>query len=205
MQRFLSALALIACLGFQPALAEAPEGPPAESTDAAKPEALTPQAITELTLDQLFDKLPDNAGSRAGKAIEREILARFNKSGSATADLLLSWASEAIDKKDYPHALDILDQIVVIQPDFAEAWNKRATVYYLTDDYSSSLSDIRQTLALEPRHFGALAGLGMILDATDRKEEAIRVLERALEINPQLDNVRESLERLEKDVAGDSI
>ena len=63
----------------------------------------------------------------------------------------------------------MLDQIIVIKPDFAEAWNKRATVYYLMEDYSDSLADIRATLALQPRHFGALAGFGMILEALDRK------------------------------------
>jgi tetratricopeptide (TPR) repeat protein len=117
----------------------------------------------------------------------------------------MSWAEEAINDTDYSLALDLLDQIIVIKPDFAEAWNKRATVYFMIDDYGSSLSDIRQTLAIEPRHFGALSGLGMILSSMDRKEEAIRAFKRALEINPQLTKVKESLERLEKETAGESI
>ena len=112
---------------------------------------------------------------------------------------------EAIEKKDYPHALDLLDQVIVIKPDFAEAWNKRATVYYLIDDYSASLADIRATLALEPRHFGALAGFGMILAGLDRKQEAIRVFKRALEIDPRLDQVEETMEKLEKETAGSDI
>ena len=99
----------------------------------------------------------------------------------------------------------MLDQIIVIRPDFAEAWNKRATVYFLIDDYGDSLSDIRQTLALEPRHFGALAGFATILQAMDRNAEAIRVFRRALEINPRMEQVRESLERLEKETGGDDI
>jgi len=94
---------------------------------------------------------------------------------------------------------------VLVKPDFAEAWNKRATVYFLIDDYAASIADIRQTLALEPRHFGALAGLGMIFQAMDRKNDAIQVFERALEINPQLDKVREALEELKKETAGDDI
>jgi len=172
--------------------------------DAAAP-ILTQRVIAELSLDELFAKLPENAKLPAGERIEQEILRRFNRSGSATADLLMSWADEAMGDNDYPLALDLLDQIIVVKPDFAEAWNKRATVYFMIDDYGASLSDIRQTLALEPRHFGALAGFGMILRAMDRNEEAIRVLKRALEINPRLDNVQETLEQLEKETAGHDI
>lgn len=166
---------------------------------------LTPGAAAELTLDELFARLAEDAGSRNGQLIEAEILKRLHHSGSDTADLLLSWAVEAMEEKSYPLALDLLDQVIMLEPGFAEAWNQRATVHFMNDDYGSSLSDIRQTLAIEPRHFGALSGLGMILASMDRKEEAIRAFQRALEVNPQLDKVKESLERLEEEVAGDSI
>jgi tetratricopeptide (TPR) repeat protein len=166
---------------------------------------LTQRIIAELSLDDLFQKLPENAKLPAGERIEQEILRRFSRSGSATADLLLGWATEAMEEKDYPQALDILDQILVIKPDFAEAWNKRATVYFLMDNYGASLSDIRETLALQPRHFGALAGFGMILKAMDRNEEAIKVLKRAIEINPRLENVQEAIDALEKASGGKDI
>ncbi len=190
--------ALLLCL----LLAAAPASAAPDGEAAGPPK---PPAIGELSLDQLFEKLAASEGSQLGQRIEQEILRRFNRSGSDTSDLLLSWAAEAIEEKDYPLALDVLDQIIVIKPDFAEAWNKRATVYYLTDNYSAALADIRQTLAIEPRHFGALSGFGLILEEMDRKEEAIRVFKRTLEINPHLGKVRESLERLEKETAGDSI
>ena len=178
--------------------------PARAQVDDAAP-LITPQMIGEFTLDELFEHLPGYAGMPAGRRIEAEILKRFTKSGSDTADLLLAWAMKAMEERNFSVALDVLDQIVILRPGFAEAWNKRATVHYMNDDYSASLSDIRQTLALEPRHFGALSGLGMIFDAIGRKEDAIRVFRRALEINPQLDKVRESLERLEKETAGDEI
>lgn len=178
---------------------------PGLAQEPPQSEILTSQAIAELTLDELFDKLPEHSGSRPGRLIETEILRRFEQSGSDTTDLLMSWATQAINEKSYPLALDVLDQVVLLQPGYAEGWNKRATVHYLLDDYGSSLSDIRQTLALEPRHFGALSGLGIILDAMDREEDAMRAYKRALEINPQLENVRESLERLEKETSGDAI
>src|SRR4051794_8676365 len=93
---------------------------------AADPSAApVPQVQAPLTLDALFAKLAATGASPAGKAVEMEILARFNKSGSDTADLLLSWAAQAIEAERYQHALDILDQVIVMKPGFAEAWNKR--------------------------------------------------------------------------------
>ena len=194
MMRFVLPLLLCGFLVSAPASAQ-PE----------KPELLTPKAIGELTLDELFAKLPEHAESRAGRTIEAEILKRFNKSGSDTADLLMAWSAQAIDAKNYAQALDILDQVVILRPNFAEAWNRRATVHYLQDDYASSLADIRNALALEPRHFGALSGLGLILEETGKKDQAAAVFRKALEINPRLQTVKKSLESLEKEIQGDSI
>ena len=195
MLRILPLAIAFALLAFGDARSQPSDAPPAPAIET----------IGELTLDELFGKLAEDGESPAGGRIEEEILTRFNRSGSDTSDLLLTWAAQAIDDKDFPLALDVLDQIIVLKPDFAEAWNKRATVYYLLDDYSASLADIRQVLALEPRHFGALSGLGLILESMDRKDEAIEVFRRTLDINPRLDKVRESLERLEKETEGDSI
>lgn len=195
MTRIYALLVSAACLAAAPAHGQTEDAP----------RIMTQRVIAEFTLDELFEQLPHNAGAPVGRRLEAEILRRFNKSGSATADLLLSWAAQAMEDKDYPLALDLLDQIVILKPDFAEAWNRRATVYYMLDDYGASISDIRQTLALEPRHFGALSGYGRILQAMDRDALAIRVYKRALEINPQLESVEKALERLEKDVAGESI
>ena len=178
---------------------------PAWAQEAPDDGALTPQKIPELTLDELFAELADSEGSRAGRALEVAILERLHESGSDTVDLLLSWAMKFMEEKEYPRALDVLDQVVMLKPDFAEGWNKRATVYYLLDDYGSSLADIRRTLALEPRHFGALSGLGFILDETGKKEQAIEVFQKALAINPQLTKIREAVERLEKETAGSAI
>lgn len=193
MIRLFLSVVLLAGLAVHPAWAQ-PETAP-----------LTPQAIGDLSLDELFETLSQSADSPSGKAVEAEILKRLENSGSDTADLLMSWAGQAVEAKTYPAALDILDQIIMLQPGYAEAWNKRATVYYLMDDYASSLADIRQTLAIEPRHFGALSGLGLILQDTGRKEQAMAVFRKALAIDPLLDKVRESLERLEKETERNAI
>ena len=206
------ALFLLPCavLAAFPALGQEPPAvdPPTQERPADEPAAddiPTRQSIGELSLDELFARLAAQGEARGGKIVEAEILKRFNRSGSDTADLLMGWAAQSIEEKKYPQALDILDQIVVLKPDFAEAWNKRATVHFLRDDYASSLADIRETLALEPRHFGALSGLGVILQETGKEEQALGVYRKALGIDPLLDKVRESVERLERDVSGNSI
>ena len=195
MMRFIQLFALAAVLAAGQA----------RSAEPAAPETSTPPALGDRTLDDLFEQLGDHAAAPDGKRIETEILKRFEHSGSDTADLLMSWANQAMAEKSYPLALDILDQVIVLQPNYPEAWNKRATVAYLSDDYPSALADIRQTLLLEPRHFGALAGLGLILEETGKKEQAIVVFRKALAIDPLLDKVKESLDRLEKDAARNAI
>ena len=89
-----------------------------------------------------------------------------------------------------------------LQPRFAEAWNKRATLRYLVGDDEGSIADIRQTLALEPRHFGALSGLALIMERQDRPGDAARSLKAALAINPFLPNGRDRLQALERKAAG---
>ena len=117
----------------------------------------------------------------------------------------MSWALKAIDSREFGRALDYLDRVLIMKPDYAEGFNKRATVFYLMDDYAKSLADIEQVLALEPRHFGALSGLGMILGEIGEEQQAIDVFRQALEGDPLLDNVREALKDLEETTAGSDI
>jgi tetratricopeptide (TPR) repeat protein len=161
--------------------------------------------LPALSLDKLFDELavsPDDAHSAR---FEAEILKRLHSSGSATTDLLLSWAIEAMNKERYTDALDILDQVILLDPDFVEGWNKRATVHFLMKEYGKSIADIRHTLALEPRHFGALSGFGMILRDIGEDHLAVDAFRKALAVHPQLKNAREALESLEAKIDGEAI
>ncbi|HSG95256.1 MAG TPA: hypothetical protein VLA28_07030 [Afifellaceae bacterium] len=161
--------------------------------------------LPQLSLDKLFDELavsPDDAHSAR---FEAEILKRLHSSGSATTDLLLSWAIEAMNKKRYADALDILDQVILLDPDFVEGWNKRATVHFLMKNYGKSIADIQHTLALEPRHFGALSGFGMILRDIGEDQLAADAFRKALAVHPQLKNAREALESLEAKIDGEAI
>ncbi len=147
-------------------------------------------------LDQLFAQLKAAPNDNAARVVEGSIQALWSESGSATVDLLMTWTDAAVEAKDYPLALDYLDRIITMQPDFVEAWNRRATVYYLTDDTARSLSDIEHVLALEPRHFVALAGLGTILRSIGEDDRALKAYRAALALDPYLDEVAKAVKQL---------
>lgn len=154
-------------------------------------------------LDSLFETLRTTKDVPTGRAAEHAIVAIWLDSGSATVDLLMSWATKAIEARDFPTALDYLDRVITLKPDYAEGWNKRATVYYLVDDYGKSLSDIERVLEIEPRHFGALAGFGSILRDLGEDEKALAVYQQAIALDPQLDSVRKAIDKLmERGVGG---
>ena len=115
----------------------------------------------------------------------------------------MQWTLKAMEEKQYPRALDFLDRIIVLAPTYIEGWNKRATVHFLMDDYGESIADIGKVLELEPRHFGALSGLGMIMRSIGDDKSAMVAYRQALEIDPHLENVREELDQLEAETAGE--
>lgn len=155
-------------------------------------------------LSELFVTL-QSEDAEAAKFAESDIISLWLQSGSDTIDLLMTWTLQAMEAKDYALALDFLDRITVMKPDFAEGWNKRATVYYLLDDYGKSLADIERTLILEPRHFGALSGLGTIMRELGDDKRAVEAYRQALTLNPYLDNVQEAIDEIEGDDTGRDI
>jgi tetratricopeptide (TPR) repeat protein len=173
---------------------------PVFAQDSGLPEqevqAEAPLSLSEEDLDGLFVRLAHSEDEKQAKAAEDEILRRFHTSKSDTTNLLMSWAARAIKDEKYAVALDILDRVVVLQSDFAEGWNKRATVHYLMGDYGKAIADIEKTLALEPRHFGALSGFGLILRDMGDTRHALQAFEEALRIHPFLKNAEEMLEKL---------
>lgn len=155
--------------------------------------------------DALLDRLSTlTAEEEAGEAtrLSREILERWSQSGSATADLLLSRGMDAIEEGDFPKAVTHLTALTDHAPDFAEGWNQRATAFFLMEDFGESISDIEQVLILEPRHFGALAGLGIILQQLGEEEAALDALKAAQAVHPAEENVNRAIERLEQMTGG---
>ena len=164
-----------------------------------------PEKGRQKVLDDLFERLakaqdPDEARGVTG-AIERV----WMHSGSDTADLLMSRAMQALKRKDYALSQELLGSIVEIEPQWAEAWNKRATVRYMADDALGSMEDIARVLALEPRHFGALSGMGFILQARGFDKRALEAFRKALEINPRQEEMRRLVDKLTLEVDGREI
>jgi len=194
--RFLFAFCLLALLIAPPA------------TQAAE-ESVEPAVVagndTASRLDQLFGELKRERNEKAAERIAGRIWHAWLESGSATADLLVQWAIEATKEKKFNVALDFLDQVVTKYPDYAEGWNRRATVHFMMNNYSESMADIARTLELEPRHFGALAGMANILEATGRKEGALQAYQRVLEVYPMMRSAQGSVAKLSDELAGEGI
>jgi len=156
-------------------------------------------------IDELFKKLAAAETPEQALAIGQQIQAKWLESGSDTVNVLMTRAAAALRGNKYGLALDLLDVVVTLKPDFAEGWNRRATVYYMEQDFGRSLVDIERTLALEPRHWGALSGLGIIQRRLGEDDKALATFRRALEINPGLKNAKEAVEDLEKAAEGEAI
>ena len=183
---------------------ESKAGPEAEleSQLDSRPQSPEDEAVLRRArLDALFARLARN-DSPDWLSVQNEIWAQWSQSGSPAMDLLLRRAESAMENGRFELALRFLDDLVRLAPDFAEGWNKRATVYFLLEEYGRSVADIARTLALEQRHFGALSGLGMILERLGDKKGAMRAYRRGLEVHPNLPGAAQGVERLSPDVDG---
>jgi tetratricopeptide (TPR) repeat protein len=156
-------------------------------------------------LDFLFGALKAAPDEASAKHVEARIWALWLQTPSDTAALLMTRAKAAMDAQQVDVALKLLDAVVRLRPDFIEAWNRRATLYYLKNDYTHSLEDIEQVLVREPRHFGALAGLGMIMQDIGDEKRALDAFRKALAINPHLEKVPELVKQLTEKIEGRDI
>jgi tetratricopeptide (TPR) repeat protein len=203
----IGAIVLAPALGLGPVRAQnVPEGSPAPDW-VAPPNDLPRPGRGERTfsLDTLFDALKIAPDAESAKAIEDRIWAVWIVSGSDTCNLLMGRVKAAADDKDYDLAIELLNAVIALKPDYMEAWNRRATIYYLMKDYGHSLSDIREVLSREPRHFGALSGLGLILQEIGDDKHALEAYRKALAIDPHLEHVPDVVKTLREKVEGRDI
>jgi tetratricopeptide (TPR) repeat protein len=156
-------------------------------------------------LDFLFGALKAAPDEPSAKHVEARIWALWMQTPSDTAALLMSRAKAAMDAKNADLALKLLDAVIKLRPEYVEAWNRRATIYYLQNDYSRSLADIEQVLSREPRHFGALAGLGMIMQELGDDKRALDAFRKALAVNPHLERVPDLVKALTEKLEGRDI
>ena len=156
-------------------------------------------------LDELFERLAKAQDSDEARGLTGAILRVWARSGSDTADLLMERVATLMRQREIKPAQDLLDRLIDIEPQWAEAWSRRASMRFLAHDHTGAMEDLARVLTLEPRHFMALVGVGAILESEDKNAQALRVFRRALEINPQLDDIREKVEKLTIEVDGREI
>jgi len=176
----------------QPAAPAAPEAPAAPMTKQAR-------------LDKLFSDLKRERNEKAAERIAGNIWTEWFQSGSASIDLMMLWSQKAMDNQKFDVALDFLDQVVTLQPTYAEGWNRRATVHFMMKNYGKSMSDIDHTLQLEPRHFGALSGLAQIMALTGHKQSALEAWQKVLAIYPMMRSAQDQVATLSEELAGEGI
>jgi len=216
--------ALFAAAMAMPALAQVPAEPPAEAPrppenlppDHPPTEPKLPEPPPEahnmpqsrngtLSIDKLFEALKVAPTDESAKYVENRIWARWLASGGDTANLLMGRVKTAVDSKDLDLAIKLLNAIIDIRPNYIEAWNRRATVYYMKKDFVNAVEDIREVIQREPRHFGALSGLGMIYQELGDDKHALDAFRRALAVHPHLSRIPDLVKRLEEKVEGRNI
>jgi tetratricopeptide (TPR) repeat protein len=205
-RRFLASIIGLALLAA-PASAQ-DMTPPGEKLEPVQPpkDVPKPQRADQLRgIDFLFGALKAAPDAESAKQVENRIWAMWLASGSDTANLLMTRVKAAMDAKDLDLAIRLLDALVEVKPDYVEAWNRRATIFYMKKDYARSMQDIRQVLAREPRHFGAMSGLGMILHEFGDEKRALEVFRRALSIHPHLQKIPDMVKSLTEKVEGRDI
>lgn len=176
----LTALCLsLALIGAAPSAALAQPADKA-SVDPASGAFTTPAQ----RLEKLFAELKHEADADKARGVADQIRREWQESGSASINLLIQWADKAMSEERNAAALDFLDEAIRLKSDYVEGWNRRATLHFKMGNRRKSMSDINQVLALEPRHFGALAGMAAILAQAGRDEMALRAWERFLDIYP---------------------
>jgi tetratricopeptide (TPR) repeat protein len=209
-RRHVAAVLLAVMMAAAPAVASAQDPhapPPAQQKRLPEPPSKLPKVGADKTrgLDFLFGALKVAPDETSAKHVEARIWAQWLQTPSDTAALLMMRAKTAMDAQQMDVALKLLDALVKLRPDWVEVWNRRATLYYLQNDYGRSLQDIQQVLIREPRHFGALAGLGMIMQDLGDDKRALDAFRKALAINPHMEKVPELVKTLSEKVEGRDI
>ena len=198
--------AVVVCAGSMVwAQAPQPMQPGAKPKVDPQQAAPKPSAAPSRTLDDLFQRLKNAKNPGEAKTIATQIERRFARSGSDTVDLLAARANEVFVEGEPAIAIEIMDRAIVLKPDWAEGYHRRATMFFAMDDMTRALVDLNAALAREPRHFGALTGMGLVFQRLGDQKRSYAAYARAYEINPSLESVKIILERMRPDVEGRDI
>jgi tetratricopeptide (TPR) repeat protein len=175
---------------------------PAPTPPAAAPQGQPAPVPGQSRLDRLFQRLEAARTDTEAKGIADQIERLWLRSGSDTSDLLMTRVVQASRSGAQDEALDILDSVLALQPNWAEAWYRRASVHFARKDFDAAMRDLGRTLALEPRHFEAMAGVGIILNEVGQPKKSLVALRRALKLHPHLKAAKDLEKRLAADHDG---
>ncbi|WP_311274659.1 hypothetical protein [Methylobacterium sp. WCS2018Hpa-22] len=182
------------------ALPQASQG--RETGQVKETEKDAPRKVQAPSLEDLYARLKASEDDAEAKGISRLIEQRLGRSGSATADLLTERARQAMSGRDYALAVELMDRATTLEPQWAEGWNRRATVFWLLTDQTNAVADLQRTLVLEPRHYEAWAALGRIYLSMDDKRRALDAFRRASAIYPRMEKLQSAIDRLVPEIDG---
>ncbi|MBB5274957.1 tetratricopeptide (TPR) repeat protein [Rhizobium rosettiformans] len=202
--RLAPSLAILSTLLFAGAVAaQVPEeGVGAATTETPVERIPMNTPVKPKTVDDLLAELKRERNPQAARQLANAAMATWSESSSPTINLLMQWSAKAAAEKRNAAALDFIDQAIILKPDFVGAWNQRATLHFTMGNYQKSVSDIEKVLDLEPRHFGAIAGLAGILTERGSKDAALKAWERYLEVFPADREAQEIVAKLSEELAG---
>lgn len=214
-------LALLFGAGMmQPQGLRATPNEPAEpeiSSDAAGPDAAIPDELLlpkdeqdnaeerQKLLGELYERLRKSADEDDAKVVANAIENLWQRSGSDTVDLLMRRSAKLMEEEDFDVALDILNSVIDIAPDYSEGWTRRAAVFFLKKEFTRSMDDLRHALALDPSHYKAIQGLALLMQELGEKEAALEAFRRLLQIHPHLDDALQAIQELTREVEGQGI
>jgi tetratricopeptide (TPR) repeat protein len=183
---------------IQPAEPPPPEAVPGEATGDGTETAQPARQLRPSPEQELATLMAAIADPAAGdwEKIEERIVELWSISGSDTADLLLRRGRDAMNAGDFVTAIGHFTALIENAPGFAEGWNARATAFFMLEEFGLALADIERTLAINPSHFGALAGLGIILEQSGQPATALAAFREAQRLNPHRPQVNEAVDRL---------
>jgi len=198
-------LSILALIAFAAACGDKTFAPGTSTETAAPGQLSSPEGEGEELgnlSQELLDKLKTVETDEEAAELEEEIWDAWLVSGSATVDTLMERGIQYQTVEDNDGARDAFDRAIAIRPDYAEAWNRRAVLFFNVGKYDEAVADLEYAIQLEPRHFGAYLGLAMIFESIDRPAAAMRAYEKALEIHPHLEAAKEAKTRLDRVVNG---
>jgi len=156
-------------------------------------------------LEDLYTQLSRSGSADEAKAVTEAIERLWLRSGSDTIDLLMSRTAKLIDDKKYDVALKLLDSIIELEPDYPEAWTRRAAIQFAKKQYGDSVESLRHALALDPSHYKAIEGLALVMQELNEKERALQIFRRALKVHPHLEDALQAVQELSREVEGQGI